>query len=313
LLPGDRFVVQGFARTAEGGTTLGGGTILDVAPAHRRPSDPALVRDLEILRDGARRDGLRIRIERSGLSGIALANLVRETGLTPSDARAEIAALEEEHRAVRAGDWCWAEAAVAEIARRIEVALAAFHRREPLRPGLPRAALAGDLPGNVRSEALLLALERLAAQGRVAVEADLVRLTEHRPELSGEDEDLAARLTQVLAEAALEPPTLKEWSEQLGLPAARVRELLIHLTRSGVVVQAPGEMFFDARAVEALRERVREYLKQHDALETPAYKDLISTTRKHAVPLMELFDAERLTLRVGNKRVLRGAAGRRDD
>ncbi len=313
VLPGDRFVLQGFSRNAEGGTTVGGGIVLDVAPAHRRPSDPALVRDLEMLRGGDRRNGLAMRIERSGLSGIALANLVNETGLTPSDVREEIAALEEKGSAVRAGDWCWAEGSIAEIARRIEVALAAFHRREPLRPGLPRAALAGDLPGNVRSEALLVALERLAVRGRVAVEADLVRLAEHRPELSGDDEDLASRMTAALAEAGLEPPTLKEWSERLALPVPRVRELLIHLARSGAVVQAPGEMFFDAGAIVALRERVRDYLRRHDGLETPAYKDLIGTTRKHAVPLMELFDAERLTLRVGNKRVLRGAAGTRDE
>ena len=36
LLPGDRFILRGFARTAMGGATLGGGSVLDVAPPHRR-------------------------------------------------------------------------------------------------------------------------------------------------------------------------------------------------------------------------------------------------------------------------------------
>jgi hypothetical protein len=50
---------------------------------------------------------------------------------------------------------------------------------------------------------------------------------------------------------------------------------------------------------------VRAYLYEHGVLETPRYKALIGTSRRTAVPLMELFDAQRLTLRRGNQRRLR--------
>src|SRR5208337_1539883 len=46
LLPGDRFIVRGFTRLAHGGQTLGGGIVLDVAPARRRRADPGLLQDL---------------------------------------------------------------------------------------------------------------------------------------------------------------------------------------------------------------------------------------------------------------------------
>jgi len=306
LLPGDRFVLQGFARTAEGGITTGGGTVLDVAPAHRRPSDPALVRDLEALRGGTLREGIAIRVQRSGLSGIAISALVRETGVGADDLRAELAGLEANGSLAVAAELCLAENALAQLERRIEAGLAEFHQREPLRPGLPRAALAGELPANVRPEATAAALDRLADAGRVALEADLVRLSTHRAQLAGDDERLGAQLREALREAGLEPPTLKEWSERFDVPVARLRSILVHLARAGEVISTPGELYFDADAVGRLRERVREHLLSHGALETPAYKNLIGTTRKHAVPLMELFDAERLTLRVGNQRVLRG-------
>ena len=310
LLPGDRFVLQGFARTAEGGITLGGGTVLDVAPAHRRPSDPALVRDLEILATGDAHEGIGVRVARSGLSGISRDRLTRETGIGPAELRTALEALESAGSLIVAGELCLAASAMAELERRIETGLETFHRREPLRPGLPRAALAGELPVNVRPEAVVAALERLVQAGRAVVEADQVHLEGHRAELAGDDAKLAAQLRSALRGAGLEPPTLKECSERLGVPVARLREILIHLTRSGEVIAAPGDFFFDAEAVAALRERVREHLTSRGALETPTYKNLIGTTRKHAVPLMELFDAEHLTLRVGNQRVLRGKVPR---
>lgn len=57
--------------------------------------------------------------------------------------------------------------------------------------------------------------------------------------------------------------------------------------------------------MDELRERVVGQLLQEGGLDTTAYKELIGTSRKYAVPLMELFDAERLTRRDGERRVLR--------
>src|SRR5262249_39935361 len=79
LLPGDRFVLRGFARAAIG-ATLGGGTVLDISPPARRRSDRELVDDLDAL---ARRDAeadVRVRVRRAGLAGITRAVLARDTG-----------------------------------------------------------------------------------------------------------------------------------------------------------------------------------------------------------------------------------------
>jgi selenocysteine-specific elongation factor len=308
LLPGDRFVLRGFARNEQGGTTVGGGVVLDAAPPRRRPSDPALARDLEAL---ARRDpptDLRVRIERAGLGGVPGERLRRETGLAAAACETHLALLARAGAAARtdAGRWLGV-AALADLEERIASALAGFHAREPLRPGATKGVLAGALPDNVAPDALALVLERLVRAGRVAIEAESIRLVGHRAGVAGPERALAERLRAEARAAALEPPPLREWADRLGLPVERARELLAHLEREGVLVRAPGDFWFDRAAVDALRERVRAELLNRGALETPAYKALIGTSRKHAVPLMELFDAERLTLRVGNRRVLRGA------
>jgi len=70
-------------------------------------------------------------------------------------------------------------------------------------------------------------------------------------------------------------------------------------------VRAPGDLWFDRAAVDDLRERVIAHLREHQTLDTPTYKNLIGTTRKYAVPLMEFFDGEHLTMRAGEARILR--------
>ncbi len=105
VLPGDRFVLRGFART-ELGATLGGGSVLDVAPPHRRRSDPALFRDLTALAAGDPVANLAVRVERSGLAGVTTRALRLETGLDTDTFDNALDGLLAEGRLARAGDLC---------------------------------------------------------------------------------------------------------------------------------------------------------------------------------------------------------------
>jgi len=284
LLPGDRFVLRGFSRG-----TVGGGAVLDVAPPHRRRSDPKLRSELEAL---ARRDpetDVFVRVARAGFAGVTEEALRRETGLA---IRAGI---------VKVGDRWLSEQAIRELERRAVGAVRSFHASERLRPGMPRATLRGALPENAPAAALDVVLERSA---ELVAEGDLVRLRDHRPLLRPEEEKAVERLRRESEAAGLEPPTLREWCERLGLDA---RPLIAHLEREGHLVRAPGDLWFSRAAVEALRQRVVEWIRVNGPLDTPRYKKLIGTTRKHAVPLMELLDAQQVTLRRGETRTLRRA------
>jgi selenocysteine-specific elongation factor len=170
---------------------------------------------------------------------------------------------------------------------------------------MPRAALRGTLPDNVSVEVAELALERLRERGALAREGELVRLPSHQATLSESDRGVVKRLLHEARAAGLEPPGAREWADRLGISMERFRDLAAHLERQNELVRAPGELWYHAGAVSALRERVVGHLRTHGSLETPAYKALIGTTRRTAVPLMELFDEERLTIRRGTARLLR--------
>jgi selenocysteine-specific elongation factor len=306
-LPGDRFVLRGFAATTAAGATWGGGVVLDVAPPRRRRSDPSVRRDLEALAARDPETDVSTRVARAGLAGITRDALRRETGIERDALDELLGEIIEQPIVMTPAGLCLGADACADLERRIESALTALHASEPLRPGMPRGALAGALPQNVAADAFEFAVARLAAAGRVVDAPEGVRAASHSASLAGGDAAIAARIRSESHAAGLEPPSLKEWSEELGKPESALRAILALLVREGSLVAAPDAFWFDREAVDVLRERVVAHLKRHGALETPAYKSLIGTTRKHAVPLMELFDQERVTLRVGNKRVLRGA------
>ena len=246
-----------------------------------------------------------MRLARSGYAGADAPTLCRETGLVALDVAAHLDALVQADRALAAGGtWLGAEAAAA-LETRLLGALEDFHRREPLLPGMPRATLRGALPDNTFAGAFEALLARLEAVGAVVSEADHVRDPQHVPILSREQEVMAAHIRADAMTGGLEPATPRDWAEALGVAPESLDDLLGHLVRDGSLVRAPGGFYFDRVAVDELRERVVTHLRDNGSLDTPAYKALIGTSRKYAVPLMELFDAEHLTVRTGEVRKLR--------
>lgn len=313
LLPGDRFILRGFSRSAEYGATLGGGRVLDVAPARRRRSDPALLRELERLQRAPSGEQLLLRIERAGLRGMESAALGVATGLSADAVRALLLELEAQDKVVLARDLALSRAAQEKIETRLLRALSDYHDREPHQPGMPREALRGALPENVARAAFEQALALLQQRGALETEREWVRAAGHVARLSRQDEVLAASIRANAMIAGLTPPTVAEQCEEFGVTPERLQGLLAHLARDGSLLRAPGDLWFDRGAVEELRERVIEYLERHGEITPAAYKALVGASRKFVVPLMELFDEQHLTRRRGEVRVLRPGAARERD
>jgi selenocysteine-specific elongation factor len=185
--------------------------------------------------------------------------------------------------------------------------LEAFHAAEPLRPGITRGALRGQLPTNVPGEVGELALARLETAGQIELAGDVVRRAGHAPTLNAGAQAAIERIREEARTAGLDPPSPRDWAERLGVAADLFRDLVAHLERDGELVRAPGDLWFERAAVDDLREKVVAHLRAHGEIDTAAYKELTGTTRRTTVPLMELLDELKVTRRRGDVRVLRGS------
>jgi selenocysteine-specific elongation factor len=51
-----------------------------------------------------------------------------------------------------------------------------------------------------------------------------------------------------------------------------------------------------------------QYLRDHREITPIEFKDLLGISRKYAIPMLEYFDSQKITIRVGDKRILRGVS-----
>jgi selenocysteine-specific elongation factor len=78
------------------------------------------------------------------------------------------------------------------------------------------------------------------------------------------------------------------------------------LADEGRISRVNDSIYVDRDELERMRRELLAFLQEKKEITIAEFRDLVKTSRKYAVPLMEYFDTQKITQRVGDKRVLRG-------
>jgi selenocysteine-specific elongation factor len=142
--------------------------------------------------------------------------------------------------------------------------------------------------------------------GALAVAGDLVRLPGHQAAGSGAGGALKDQVAAELARGGLTPPFLADLPGRVQGRPDEVAAVCKLLVAEGRAVRVTADLHYDAAALQALRARLVAWLQERRQITTQEFKELVGATRKHVIPLAEHFDQEKVTLRVGDHRILRG-------
>ena len=295
--PGDRFLLRHAASMA----VLGGGLVLAATDGRlKRFKERVLHEARERL--AAQGDPLRlarVALDAAGRRGLTLAALALETGLPAETLRARLEPLLHEGELVLAGSLCVEAGALHDVADELLDAVAAEHKRHPLLDWADLAAVRGALEA---PDELLAAI--LARDGRLeTAPGGRVRVRGHHAQLSDTQSALVARVLAALEQGGAMPPPID--AAFTGLPEPATRALLGRLRAEGQVV-AVGPLLFHPAVLARLREATLAHGRARGgAIDIPALRNELATTRKFLIPLLEHFDAEGLTVRHGERRTLR--------
>ena len=305
-LPQDRFVIRGSAAIQ----TVGGGTILDSHPDKHRRFSPSVIADLSLLKDGTNEQALRQHIRHSGMGGITLEDLSNRVEVSPGEIQANIRKMAEK------GDLLFIDPEKLKVIEKgqyqglrelVLAQLGEFHRRSPMKSGLSKEELRTKLPPEVDIKLFQILINQLIQSKEVVLEKDKLRLPVHQIS-SADEKGLVKRVEASVLKGGLQPPSPKELSEEWSEREEEVRAIFEHLTHEGVLVKIKGEIYVHRVSFENLKEELVAYLKSHQEITTPQFKEMTRASRKYAIPLIEYFDQSKLTLRIGEKRVLRGSS-----
>ena len=304
--PSDRYVLRSYSPVQ----TIGGGMILNTLPAKHRRYRPQVVDQLTILRDGETADAITVHLANAAAAGLRWSELLLRSALDEATLRGIVDALLQQGAAVAVENdppWLLHREQYDQARQHILDLVGAFHRDNPLKPAMFTEELRSKLPRMPEKVFTALAQD-LSADNLLEVSRDKVKLADHTVDLSPERQAIADALERVYLDAKHQPPSADEALEAQKLTRASDRDMLQVLVDQDKLVRLKGDLFYHRTVLDHIEQQLRSQLAQQGELTAGEFRDLLQISRKYAIPLLEYFDNQRLTVRMGDKRVLRNVS-----
>lgn len=307
-ISGERFIIRSYSPQ----TTIAGGMVIDHAPSrHRAARFAEVTSQLEGYRRATFSDArLRLLIEGAGKRGVTSDDIRARTGWSRQSFDAALDQLLRTGEIVKADEILIISAEIDELRSSTLAAVTSFHKRRPLERGLPREELRDlefwRMPGPVFE----YVLRRLAAEGKIIAEGEAVRSADFSYDLSAEERKASDSIRSALLAAGLEVPKIGDLLAQIsahtGLTPQKTRRLLQILLDSREVVKVNDDLSFAKATMEELIAKIRNNAESTTdrSIDVARFKEIAGVSRKYAIPLLEYFDRNKITVRRGDTRVV---------
>ena len=287
VVTGDHFIVRSPMET------LGGGKIIEAQAKRLRRFRPDIIANLKAKETGTAEEMVLALVETK--QPVETSALISELNLRDEDIRAAVVSLTERGSVVALGQGDRSLLVTIQrwesLIQKTRAALQEYHRKFPARPGMPKVELGSRLKLGAYA---VTAFQKLATQGIIAEEGNVIRLPAHQIQLTQAQQGKMDAFLRSLTENPYAPPgDLIPEPDLLGL-----------LIEQRQVVKVSNDVVFAVSTYDEMVGKVTSRIKAQGQITLAEVRDMFQTSRKYAQALMEHLDGEKITRRVGDGRVL---------
>ncbi len=307
--PGDLLLLRRMSPSR----TLAGGRVLGTFGRRlRRFKDPVLLHLREKEKSlGSPKDRLLLLLSEVGASGMSREACCGRLGWTAEELESVMESLSDGSEGAaqiqedsKAGLLFHGKSVEREILR-IRTRMETWFQEHPLSSTIPLNEVREGAPGPV----LGAALNVLASRGDLRfLPGGLVQDPSREDRLNSGERKRLQELQDFLEEAGARPHNRKEIRDRFGKEGETLLEALLE-TKGAILVGH--DFFWGRKAYDAAMDAAASVCGNElgGVLEIPKLRDLLGTSRKFLMPLLENFDRSGLTARKGDRRILRRLPG----
>ena len=320
---GEHYVIRSYSPCR----TIGGGRVLRGCASRLRRFQEDTLKELQILLEGDDREviGQALRGSRNYL--LSEEELVKSLNIHPSRVREIVEELiakgvlttTREDSKVLLVDRQRLESLKIKMLKSLED----FHRTNPLRVGVEESTLKVHLSREIPPPLFSLVLAELSREGLITISDHKVSTSGFQVKLSQEDKKIAEEMERAFLQGKFNPPAPESASGGLSQGSASggsrpqgplqrktYQDLLSLLLEQKTLIEIEKEksLYIHAKVLEELKGLVAGFVKEKGSITVADLRDLVNTSRKYAVPLLEYLDKIHFTRREGDRRVLHDSA-----
>jgi selenocysteine-specific elongation factor len=293
---GDRFVLRSYSPMR----VIGGGQVLDPAPAKAKRFRGDRIAFLRAMDGGTDRDVALAVAGRGGAAGITPEDLGRY-GFSAGRSSSVLDVLVSDGELLEIGGNYLVMGIVNEKEEELFREVGRFAASNKLSWGIDRETLRERM-GLGDGPLFDHLIERGREENRLFFKGGRIRTGGDEIELDGRERKILEGLAKIIRDARYEFPARSELLK-VEPDEKRLSSFLRMLLEEGKIVRVLSYGYLDADHQVRLLEKVGQYFAERNEIAVGDFKELCGVSRKYAVPLLEYLDSEGYTKRLDNARV----------
>lgn len=297
---GDHFVVRFFSPTV----TVGGGVLLNVAPQRHKRNDPSILEGLAARASGSSERQVVQALRDAGVSMLKRAELAKAAGLTEGELDEPLAQLLDEGRAVDLGGRYMDHDAVEGLWDKTVQLLSAYHKAQPLQPGMNRGEFRGKLLPKAPAASVDALVDYLAQHRGLRLEGPTIALPDFQVVWNSFYTDLRRQIDGIYGKAGLTTDNLDDILAGFGKKQDGARQVVQRLLYDGDLVALTPQILVCRAAYDRALQTLYGLFEGKPELTLGEARDALGVSRKYALALLEYWDSAGITRKTGDLRTL---------
>lgn len=297
---GDRFVVRFYSPME----TIGGGIVLEPNPVRKKRFDAQAIEELKKKESGSLGDVMELQIKEHGDTMITLAELAKVMAHSVDELKEYLEELEESGTIfvfpMKKDTYLWHRDSEFAVRQKIEETLQKYHSEHPYRYGMKKAEIHNTFLKKIKPNIFDAYIERMTGESVYGRREEYLSLPGYEV-----PKDAMYLQTEKLIEDTFEKAgyDFVRFSEiDFGkIPRQTAEDVVLMMIDEGKVIRINEEMFTMKHLMDEAKEKIQNHLKEENLITIAQVRDMFSTSRKSAKPILEYMDSIKVTKKTGGE------------
>jgi len=285
-------------------TTIGGGNILDTHPHRRKRFDEKAIEELKKKEKLDDKERIEFIIKLNKKETINTKFLIKKSSLREDKIDETLNKLYSEEKVKyfdKGTNTTWIHNKnYVKLKKEIINKLEKFHNENRLKIGISKEELRTKISIDLDNIEFNQLLNELENEEKVDIKGSFVKLFNHKIKLNEKEKEIKKEILEEFEKNIFMPPQVDE----IIVKNTKKEEVFNYLIEEGIIIHIKEDLFFLTSAVKKAKELLIDYLEKNQEITLAEYRDLLDSSRKYTLALLEYFDQNNITKRTGEKRIL---------
>lgn len=284
--------------------TLGGAIVIDSNPKKHKRFDESIIEELKIREKGSPKEIIEKQIDIHSDQFPELSFIAKLTSQQIDDLNQILDKLVKENKVIMLGkDNVIHKKHYEKIKNDLVNMLQLYHDSNPLRVGMLREEIRSKLFPKVKNKVIDSLIDVFVQNKVIKVQDKFMALYEFNIVFSPVHEKIKSELENIYLNDPYSTPKFENIIDNMDFNNEDIKQVFEAMLGTNLI-KLNQEITIHIEAYEKAKLKLKEYINNNGSITLSEFRDILNTSRKYAIALLEYFDAEKITKRIDDKRVL---------